>query len=186
MLRLDSAKVVLFHIRTYREEGTVNLASAHPVENEFGEVETTDVVVRCYTSVGTVQGLGKIEVEARESVIPDRRHTAYFVKFLLESSDEYPRQSFALVHYDHLDKLIESLERLTSITIKTDRFSFTEVEYDVDGLSIVVFNTAQGQVLFAVGSGGVQVHFRAMSQLSDLKNLVVRAKAHLDKNRVDF
>ncbi|MCV3241044.1 hypothetical protein [Mesorhizobium sp. ZC-5] len=164
----------------------MNLAKAHPVENEFGEIETNDVVIRSYTSIGTVQGYGKVEIEAREAVIPDRRHAAYFVKIGLQTADEFPQTAAALIQYDNVPKLLTSLERLEKAVIKTDRFAYSEIEYDVDGLRIIVFNDARGKIMFVISAMNVSIHFSTIASLTTLRGLIERAYKHLDCFKLDF
>lgn len=164
----------------------VNLASGHTTENEFGELETNDLVIRGYTSIGNLHGLGRVEIEAREAVIPDRRHVAYFVRVGVESGDEYPQSGVAMIAYDNVAKLLTALEKLSGIVIKTDRFAFSEIEYDVDGLKVIVFNNERGKVMFALIAGNVSVHFNSIGQLEEFRGLVFRAKQHLDRIKMEF
>lgn len=164
----------------------MNLASSVSTLNEFGEEETNDVVIRGYNIIGGVQGLGKIAVEAREAVIPDKKIVAYFVRLEVESGDEYPRSAFAMISYDKISKTLNALERLEGANIRTDRFSFTEVEYDVDGAKFIVFNDQRGRIMFCVVAGGVTAHFTSLAQLADIRLLIGKAKAHIDQHRVAF
>lgn len=164
----------------------MSLAKAFPSENEFGEIETNDVVIRGYTSIGFVEGYGKAEVEAREAVIPDRKHVVYVVRINLETADDFPQTAVAVISYDHVDNFLRALGQLERTTITRDRFAFSEVEYDVDGLKIVVFNDARGKLMFVITVGTVSVHFPAMSSLTTFKGLVSKAKEYLEKRRLEF
>lgn len=166
----------------------MNLATAHPVENESGDADSNDVIIRSYTAIGKVNGigLGFVEVEAREAVIPDRRHTAYFVRVSADTGGDYPQNSVAVIQYDHLPKLLGAMERLQTATINTNRFQFSEVEFEIDGLKLIVFNDARGKLMFAVSIGAISVHFSSTMQLGDLRTLIGRAKQHLDTNKIEF
>ncbi|MBW8283774.1 MAG: hypothetical protein K0M55_09240 [Rhizobium sp.] len=164
----------------------MNLASTFTEKAQTEGEDTNDVLIRNYTSVGSMQGMGKIEVEAREIVVPDRRHVAYFVKVSAESMDDFPQTSVALLQYDNLPKLIASIDKLAGSNIKTDRFAFSEVEYEVDGVKIIVFNDARGKILFVICIGSVSVHFNGLNRLPEFKELILRAKRHLDQHRIEF
>ncbi len=164
----------------------MNLAGTSRDKNEFGETETNDVIIRSYTSIGVLHALGKIEVEAREAVVPDRGHASYFVRIAVESSGEYPAEGAALISYDNLEKLISSLEKLNKIIINTTRFNFSEVEYEVEGLKVIAFNDARGKMMFAVTASGVSAHFNQFTRLPELRDLIARAKSYLDQRNLDI
>jgi len=164
----------------------MNLASTAVSRNEFGDAELSDIVVRGYTPFGVIKALGSIEVEARESVIPDRRQSAYFVRVELQAPNNPEHTASSLLRYDNVDKLTWAIDKLATASIRTDRFHFTELEYEVDGLSIVVFNDAKGKIGCAIRTGGVTVHLTTISMLIDLKSLIVGAKQHLDTQKIEF
>ncbi|MGQ3214665.1 MAG: hypothetical protein ACT6U0_14280 [Shinella sp.] len=165
----------------------MNLASASTTTEQSAHAdEENDVLIRSYTSVGTLQAIGKVEVEARETVIPDRRHVVNFVRVGLESMGDYPQAAAALIQYDHLPKLLRSLDKLAAANIKTDRFAFSEVEYEVDGLKIIVFNDGNGKIMFVISVDNVSVHFNSLARLDEFKALLSRAKTHLDSRKIEF
>ncbi|WP_442577592.1 hypothetical protein ACSBOB_18650 [Mesorhizobium sp. ASY16-5R] len=164
----------------------MNLAQAYTDRNEFGETETNDVVIRSYTTMGTVEGFGKVSILAREAVVPDRKMALYFVGVQVESSDQYPQTRHAAIQFDNVEKFLRAIDRLEKAVITTDRFAFSEIEYDVDGLKVVVFNDGRGKIMFVVTVGGVSVHFPSMSQLADLRGLIRRGYEHLRQHKVEF
>jgi hypothetical protein len=164
----------------------MNLANLSADDTTAHADEQSDVIIRGYSSIGTLQAMGKVEVEAREAIVPDRRHAAYFVRVSVESMGDYPQSAGAMIQYDNISKLLASLDKLEGATIKTDRFAFSEVEYEVDGLKIVVFNDGRGKVMFVIGVENVSVHFNALNRLGEFKHLIARAKEHLDAHKVEF
>lgn len=165
----------------------MNLASMSSSSGETEpENEGADVVIRSYTSIGSLQAMGKIEIEAREAVIPDRRHVVYFVRVGLESMGDYPQSAGAMVNVENVPKLIKSLGKLSEATIKTDRFAFSEVEYEVDGLKFIVFNDGKGKTMFVVSVDNVSVHFNNLSRLDEIKNLIAKAQSYIDSRRIEF
>lgn len=161
-----------------------NMSAGH--DESAKENESSDVVIRSYTAIGSLQALGTVEIEAREAVIPDRRHVAYFVRVGLETIGDYPQTAAAMIQYDNVPKLLKSLDKLGAADIKTDRFAFSELEYEVDGLKIIVFNDGRGKIMFVVTIDNVSVHFNALNRLDELKNLISRAKNHLDSRKIEF
>ncbi|KUM26938.1 hypothetical protein AU467_18325 [Mesorhizobium loti] len=164
----------------------MNLASMHPAEPEARPSEASDIVIRSYTSVGSMQGLGKIEVEAREAFIPDRRHVAYFIRISTETMGDYPQSSAAAIQYDNIEKLIVAIDKLSNVSIKADRFAFYEVEFEIDGLKIIVFNDARGRTMFNISVANITVTFVAIHRIAELRELILRAKKHLDANKFEY
>jgi len=91
-----------------------------------------------------------------------------------------------LIQFSNVTKLISAMERLQNATPATDRFQFSEIEFDVDHLRVVVFNDERKKLMFAVIVEQIGVHFSAMGQLRELRDLIIRAKQHLDANKIDF
>ncbi|TGS89394.1 hypothetical protein EN817_03350 [Mesorhizobium sp. M3A.F.Ca.ET.174.01.1.1] len=164
----------------------MNLANAHSAETESQPLEASDIVIRGYTSVGQMEGLGKIEIEAREAVIPARRQVAYFVKVEVSTMADYPQSSAILVQYDNLDKLLANLDRLSKINITTDRFKFSEVEYEIDGLKIILFNDNRGKTLFNISTGSISATFSPITRINEFRVLIEKAKKHLEVHRIEY
>lgn len=163
----------------------MNLASSNPGEGGAAGVsdQMTDLVVRGYSPIGTVMGMsyGSAQVEAREGLIPGRQIAARSVRVELSSGGDYPQTSTAAVEYDNLDRLLAVLTTMQSTNIQTDRFKFTEVEYEIDGLKIIVFNNDRGSLLWALSAESVSIHFNSLNTLGEFIALVERAKSHLDR-----
>lgn len=162
----------------------MNLARSTPSYVEFEEEDIRDIIVRSYTIVGSLNGVGQstLQVEAREAIIPDRQMTDYCVRLELDSGGDYPQQSFASINYNEIDRLIVIINKLQTTNITTDRFSFSEVQYEISNFKIIVFNTARGSMMVALTSGSVTVHLPSPSKLSELSDLINRAKSHLDQH----
>lgn len=165
----------------------MNLAAHHvPEDTTSTEPEANDVMIRSYTAIGSLQSLGKIDVEAREIVVPDRQHVSYFVKVALQSMGDYPQEAVAMVQQANLPRLLGALDKLKKATITTDRFAFSEVEYEVDGLKIIVFNDSRGKLMFVIIAGGVSVHFNVHSRLVEFEDLIIKAKQYIDMRKIEF
>ncbi|HYG31230.1 MAG TPA: hypothetical protein VD887_13575 [Allosphingosinicella sp.] len=165
----------------------MNLARSSPSYNEFGDEEIKDIVVRSYSIMGTVSGIGQsfAQIEAREAIIPDRNLADYSVRIELSSGGDYPQTSFANINYKDIDRFSSVLDKLTFTSITTDRFSFSEVQYEINDLSIIVFNTDRGTLMVAISHGGVTIHFTSVSKIADLRKLVLAAKDCLDLHKVN-
>lgn len=144
--------------------------------------ELSDLIVRSYSPVGFVNGLGyaKAEVEAREGLIPGRHVVSLSVKVELTTGGDYPQTAATAISYDNVDRFIAAVKRLRTANIQTDRFEFTELEFEIDELKVIVFNTANGNLMFAISTGAISVHFNGLNQLASFQGLLEKAKTHLD------
>ena len=164
----------------------MNLARTAPVNSEFeDEDDVGGILIRSYTPVGTVSGLnyGSVHVEAREAIISDTKSASYFARLELSTGDDYPQTAATLVKFDDLDSVISALEKLATTHITTERFQFSEVEFEISGLRFIVFNNERGSMMFAVECNGLSIHFSSLSKISEISNFLRQAKAILIERR---
>lgn len=163
----------------------MNLARSTPSYREFEDNDIQDIVIRSYTIIGKIGGIGQssIQVEAREAIVPDRNLMDYSVRFELSTGGDYPQEAFASVSYGDVEKLISALNKLQSTSIKRDRFSFSEVQYEVNDIKIIVFNNDRGDLMVALSCNGVSMHLSSISKLANLTALIEDAKSHLDRHK---
>jgi hypothetical protein len=166
----------------------MNLAQQGATNSEFGDIEIRDIVIRSYTIVGMIEGIGRssVQVEAREAIVPDRQIAAYSVRLEFKSGGDYPQTSVASIQYDNLQNLIIMLQKMEMVSISTDRFKFSEIEYEVDDFKTIVFNTERGGLMVALSSGIVSIHLNVVSKIGDFVVLLNRAKEIIDKNKRSF
>jgi hypothetical protein len=145
--------------------------------------EVLDIAVRSYTTIGSVRGMGTIEVEAREAVLIAQRHVSHFVRLNVSTLGDYAQTGSASFLIDEVDAVVAGITKLSQATINRTRFWFTEIEYKKDEFCITVFNNAKGALMAAVSTGSVTMHLNALSQLSELSALIIRAKQMLENNQ---
>lgn len=163
----------------------MNLAKSTPSYVEFGDEEIRDIIIRSYSIIGEMSGIGQstIQVEAREAIVPERNMADYSVRLELNTGGDYPQQAVAVIGTNDADRFISMLRKLETTTISTDRFSFSEVQYEINDLSVIVFNNDRGSLMVAVTCNGVTIHLTSVSKIAHLIQLVERAKSHLDQHR---
>lgn len=163
----------------------MNLSDMHKEnENNDNNIEN-DIIIRGYTPIGSIRDMGKIEIEAREVVIPERKNFSYFIKISIESYGQYPQNTATLIQYDNIDKLIMAIDKIGNAKINSDRFSFSEIQYDIDGFSLIVFNNDRGKIMFAATTGTSSAHFNNIDRIFELKKLIQKSKDTLDTKRVE-
>lgn len=165
----------------------MNLARTAPVNSEFSDADDVNgIVIRSYTPIGEVTGInyGSVSIEAREAIIADTNSTAYFARFEVSTGGDYPQNSATLVRYEDLDDLIVALKKLSSTNITTERFLYSEVEFEISGLSFIVFNNDRGKIMLMIGCNGTSVHFSSISKVSEISQYVVKVKTLLGERRL--
>lgn len=147
--------------------------------------ELSEIMIHGYSLMGTVSGtFGSVEVEARELVVPARQIVSQSVRIEMTSGDEYPQRAVASIHYKNIEKFLLVLDKLQSTNIKQDRFLFTEVQFELDDLKIIVFNNDRGALMWALSAEGVSIHFSSLSTIGKLKELIEQARFHLDNTKI--
>ena len=162
----------------------MNLATSTHSQSTASGNEMNNVVVRSYTPVGAVSGINyaSATVEAREGLVPGHQIANYSVRIEITTGGDYPQSGAAAVEYRNVENLLSILEKFESTNITTERFKFTEVEYEIDGFKIIVFNNDRGTVMVALSVGAVTIHFGSLSSIRELRSLLERAQEHLKQH----
>jgi hypothetical protein len=151
---------------------------------EAFQATTGIVMVRGYTTIGTLRGMGGVvSVDAREfrdASSQARRVTG--ISISVEETGRLERENTSFIDADEIDGLIQGLEYISKVTKDITNFENFEAEFRTKGdFSVVVFNDSSGQLSLAVSSGriGKTTAFLKLAQLSELKQLVIAAKSQL-------
>lgn len=148
--------------------------------------ELNELVIISYSPMGAIAGSfgGSAQVEAREIVMPGRQIVTQSVRVELVTDGDYPQTGISTLPYNDTDRFLLALEKMEFANINADRFKFTEMQYEVEGLKITVFNNDRGGLMWALSADAVQIHFNSLSKIGDFKRLIEKAKAHLDQTKI--
>lgn len=150
---------------------------------ETFQARTGIVVVRGYTTVGAVRGMGAITVDARDfrdASNPKTRLTG--VSITVKESGRLERESTALIDSDEIESLLAGLDFISKATKDVTPLTNFEVEYRTKGdFRITVFNNPGGELSAAVSAGhiGKASAYIKLTQLSELRQLIIDAKSKL-------
>lgn len=148
------------------------------------DLGNTGIIVRCFTSVGTISGMGKVDIEAREFISLDSHHVQQFVGVHVTSSAEYSQTAFTTVAYDDVTRQIAAIDRLSAFNPHAVKYKQIEVEFSLEsGLKLVVFNDGKGKLMFSVTAQTATAYFGDLLRLGELKRLISKAKIVIDENR---
>lgn len=103
------------------------------------------VIIRGYSTVGTVNGMGSVSIQAREFREASNPRTAlYGVVITVKESGRLERDSFSYVDEDEIEALIQGLEYIKQIDKTVTSLGGFEAEFRTRGdLSMIVFSSTQ-------------------------------------------
>lgn len=160
-------------------------AAAEPATKlEAFQATTGTVVVRGFTTTGTVRGLGGVvTVDAREfrdASNPNKRVTG--ISISVKEASRLERENTSFIDAEEIESLLQGLDYIGKATKEVTSFENFEAEYRTKGdFRVTAFNDNSGQLNIAVSSGriGKSTVYLKASQLSELKALVEAARSKL-------
>ena len=151
---------------------------------EAFQAKTGIVVVRGYTTAGTIHGLGgEITVDAREfrdASNPSSR--AAGISITVKETGRLERENTSFIDADEIDSLLMGLDYIAKANKAVTKLENFEVEYRTKGkFSLVTFNNSKGQLSAAVSSGyiGKTTAYIKLEDLANLRQLIISAKSKL-------
>jgi hypothetical protein len=151
---------------------------------EAFQAKTGIVVVRGFTTVGTIRGLaGDITVDAREfrdASNPNARVSG--ISISVKETDRLERENTSFIDADEVDSLLIGLDYIAKASKDITKLEQFEAEYRTKGnFSLTVFNRAGGQLSAAVSSGriGKTTAYIKLGDLAQLRQLITSAKSKL-------
>ncbi|HUE82048.1 MAG TPA: hypothetical protein VMM84_08025 [Pyrinomonadaceae bacterium] len=143
------------------------------------------VLIRGWTTVGPIEGLSSIRIQALELRDVGNNSVALGVVITLRDTSVQPTlERRALVDYEDIAPLIKSLDlvaRADSTITKHTRF---EASYHTrGGLEVRVFRQTSGGIASAVSAGDFErlTIFLSLDELAKVRALILEARAKLDE-----
>lgn len=153
------------------------------LEEFENRIET--VLIRGWTTVGPIEGLSSIRIQALELRDVGNNSVALGVVITLRDTSVQPTlERRALVDYEDIAPLIKSLDlvaRADSTITKHTRF---EASYHTrGGLEVRVFRQTSGGIASAVSAGDFErlTIFLSLDELAKVRALILEARAKLDE-----
>lgn len=145
--------------------------------------ETGAVIVKGYSTIGRLVGMGSIEVDAREFTNAQSRKKTYGMVIEVKESGRLERSDRSFIDYDEIPSLIAGIDYISKIKSDVTKLKNFEATYSTKGdFSITVFNDQAGKLSAAVTSGriGRASAYFGIDQLSKLRELIVQAKEKIE------
>mgnify|MGYP003575793728 CR=1 FL=1 len=147
---------------------------------EAFSARTGIVLIKAYSTLGVVNGMGKISIDAREFRDASNPKSAqYGVAFEVKESGRLERENTSFIDEDEIESLIRGLEYISKIQKSVTSLENFEAQYRTKSdLSFVVFSGRNGDISLAVSSGGIgkTTAFLKLSDAEQIRSLLVEAK----------
>jgi len=173
--------VLIFAIGAVQQPKGVPQGSKTQLE-AFG-TQTGAVIIRGFSTLGAVSGMGNISVECMEvtNVSTGIRHLGIVIE--VKESGRLERSDSSFIDYDEIDSLLKGIDYVSKVTSKATNLQRFEAIYKTKGdLAVVLFSTDLGETKVNVRSGyiGAPNAFISVDKLAELRALIMQAKQKLD------
>jgi len=147
---------------------------------EAFSARTGIVLLKGYSTLGTVNGMGRVSIDAREFRDASNPKSAqYGVAFEVKESGRLERENTSFIDEDEIDSLIRGLDYISKIERNVTTFGNFEAQYRTKGdLSMTVFSGRGGEISLAVSSGriGKTTAFLKLADAERIRSLLGEAK----------
>jgi hypothetical protein len=138
------------------------------------------VLIKGFSTVGVVNGLGRISIDAREfRDASNPKQAQYGVAIEVKESGRLERESTSFIDEDEIESLIKGLEYISKIDRSVTALNSFEAQYRTKGdFAMTVFSGRGGEISLGVSSGriGRASAFLKLSDAQQIRNLLLEAK----------
>lgn len=147
---------------------------------EAFSARTGIVLIKGFSTLGTINGMGRVSIDAREFRDASNPKSAqYGVAIEVKESGRLERENTSFIDEDEIDSLIRGLDYISKIGTNVTTFRNFEAQYKTKGdLSMTVFSGRGGETSFAVSSGriGKTTAFLKLADAEQMRSLLSEAK----------
>lgn len=155
---------------------------------EAFSARTGIVLIKGYSALGTVNGMGRVSIDVREFRDASNPKTAqYGVAFEVKESGRLERENTSYIDEDEIDSLIRGLDYISKIERNVTTFGNFEAHYRTKGdLALIVFSGRSGEISFAVSSGriGRTSAYLKLADAEQIRSLLSEAKKAIASAKV--
>jgi hypothetical protein len=149
---------------------------------ETFQARTGSVVVKNYSEIGSVTGIGSASINSYEFVDAQTSKREYGIGIIVKGGGRIERESSTYVDYDEIDSLLKGLDYISKVTKEQSKLKNFEAHYKTLGdLDVSTFSSREtiASAVTVRRLGDVSVYFE-LDQLAKFRQLIVDAKAALD------
>jgi hypothetical protein len=147
---------------------------------EAFSARTGIVLIKGFTTLGTINGLGRVTIDAREfRDASNPKQAQYGVTFEVKESGRLERENTSFVDEDEIDSLLRGLDYIAKINKGVTTLSSFEAQYRTKGdFALTVFSGRGGEISLAVSSGriGRTSAYLKLSDGEQIRRLLMEAK----------
>jgi len=176
--------IVLLACISFASTAEESVQTTPTTKIEAFQANTGVVVVRGYTTVGILRGLGgDVSVDAREYLdAGNQAKRVTGISISVKETGRLERENTSFIDADEIDSLLQGLDYISRVSKEITKQENFEAEYRTKGyFKVTVFNDSNGQLSLAISSGhiGKTSAYLKMSQIQELKQLILTAKSKL-------
>lgn len=167
----------------FGQEKSEQKKEAPRTQLEAFAAETGAVIIKGYSEVGRVTGMGSVEVDCREFANASTGKKSFGIAIKVAEAGRLEREDSSFIDFEEISSLIAGIDYISKIQPTVTSLAKFEATYATKGdFSVTVFNTSNGKLSVAVSSGrfGRTSAYLSVEKLADLRALIVKAKEHLD------
>lgn len=176
--------VSLTLVLTLSAFGAEDSAKSQPsTELEAFAAQTGAVIIRGYSELGKVAGLGTVEVDCREFINAQSGEKSHGLAMKVVESGRYERNDSSFIDYDEIASLLSGIDYIAKIDASVTKLKNFEATYTTRGdFAVTVYNDSKGKLSVAVSSGriGRATAYLNFEQLSQLRSLIMEAKTRIE------
>lgn len=163
-------------------------ATAPKTKLEAFEHQTGSVIIRGFTTVGSVHGVygGTASVEAREFTNATTGKREFGIVVEVKEAGRLERESRSYVDFDEVEPLLHGIDYVLKVERSVTKLADFQADYHTKGdLTITTFSSGEGGVNAAITAGriGSVDVIVTKGDLQQFRDLVAAAKAKLDELR---
>jgi hypothetical protein len=145
--------------------------------------ETGVVIIKGYTELGEVTGMGRVSVDCKEFTNGKNGKKSYGIAIQVKESGQLEREGTSYIDYEEISSLLAGIDYVSKVTSSVTKLKQFEATYATkDNFSITVFNGTNGQLSAAVSCGfaGRTSAYLSIQKLAELRRLIMTAKDQLE------
>lgn len=151
---------------------------------EAFEKQTGTVIIRGRSEIGSVSGMGTVEVDCIEFLDVSTGQRQMGIVLAVKGSGRYESTEASFIDYDEIESLLNGIDYIAKVTLSSTKLSSFEAAYKTKGeLSVVTYSSSKGKIEAAVSTGytGSARAFITTAKLSELRSIIAKAKKKLDE-----
>ncbi len=151
---------------------------------EAFERQTGRVVIKGYSEMGGIAGLGSVSVLCMEFTDATSSDKQRGIVVEVKESGRLERSERSFIDYDEIDPLLKGIDYISKVKSSVTRLNAFEAKYKTKGdFVFTTYSSRQnGSIEAAVTSGYISTTtaYISLEKLQELRAIIVKAKATLD------